>query len=128
MIKGNKDLWELRDQLELLTDSIREIEGKNLPYFYRCFDTMKNNIEIFLHVGCDDIALLLPVLERDWQAAHKKLIGVQYYDPHEKHPDADPKLCFCFVWTISKIGRFFDHRMSGQQEKERSDDDAVIFD
>ena len=90
MIKGNKDLWELRDQLELLTDSIREIEGKNLPYFYRCFDTMKNNIEIFLHVGCDDIALLLPVLERDWQASHKKLIGVQYYDPHEKHPDADP--------------------------------------
>ena len=48
--------------------------------------------------------------------------------PHEKRPYADTKLCFCLVWTNSKIGRFFDHRMSGQQEKERSDDDAVIFD
>ena len=110
MIKGKKELWKLRDQLELLTDSIKEIEGKDLPYFYRWFYKMEKNIEIFVHIGCDDIAHLLPLLERDWEASHTKLIGVQYYDPHEKHPDADPNLCFCFVWMVSEIGKFFDRR------------------
>ena len=116
MIKGKKDLWKLRDQLEVLTDSIREIEGRELPYFYRCFDTMKNNIEIFFRVGCDDTALLLPLLERDWEASHMKLIGVQYYDPHEKHPDADPRLCFCFDWMVSEIEKFFDGGFNGRRQ------------
>lgn len=112
MIKGKKELWKLRDQLELLTDSIEEIEGRELPYFYRCFDTMKNNIEIFFLVGRDDTAHLLPLLERDWEASHMKLIGVQYYDPLERHPDADPRICFNFVWMVSEIGKFFDNRLN----------------
>ena len=47
MIKGREELWNLRNVLERLLDFIQEIEAEELPYFYRCFDTMKNNIEIF---------------------------------------------------------------------------------
>src|SRR5699024_2718509 len=80
MIKGREELWNLRNVLERLLDFIQEIEAEELPYFYRCFDTMKNNIEIFFCVGCEDIEDLFPVLERDWKASHKVFIGVQYYN------------------------------------------------
>ena len=78
MIKGREELWNLRDGLERLLDFIREIEAGELPYFYRCFDAMKNNIEIFFCIGCEDIEDLLPVLERDWEASHMVFIGVQH--------------------------------------------------
>ena len=62
MIKGREELWNLRNVLERLLDFIQEIEAEELPYFYRCFDTMKNNIEIFFCVGCEDIEDLLSMI------------------------------------------------------------------
>ena len=43
---GKGELGDLRDELVRLTDFIRIMETDELPYFYRCFDAMKNNIEI----------------------------------------------------------------------------------
>ena len=111
MIKGKKDLWKLRDQLEVLTDSIREIEGRELPYFYRCFDTMKNNIEIYFYVGSEDTDDLFPVLERDWTASHRMFIGVQNYDIRKEHPGADPELCLYFARLLAGVGRHFESGM-----------------
>ena len=110
MIKSKKELRELRNELELLTDFIRKMERRELPYFYRYFDTMKNNIEIFLCIGCDDIDDIVLVLERDWEASHTVILGVQNYDPHENNPDIDPQLCLCFFRLIRKVGEYFDNR------------------
>ena len=54
MKMGRAELQELREELERLTDFIRGMEGDRLPYFYHCFDTMKNNIEIYFYVGSED--------------------------------------------------------------------------
>ena len=108
MIKGREELWNLRDGLERLLDFIREIEAGELPYFYRCFDAMKNNIEIFFCIGCEDIEDLLPVLERYWEASHMVFIGVQHYDVRHEHPETESELCLCFARLLSEVGKYFE--------------------
>ena len=104
---GKEELKNLRDELEKMTDFIAVMEKGQLPYFYRYFDTMKNNIEIFICVGSDDTEDIVSILERDWKASHAMLIGVQEYDVRESHPDADPILCLYFAKLLSNIGRYF---------------------
>ena len=77
MRKEREELEDLRDELEKLMDFVRNMENGNLPYFYRYFDAMKNNIEIFFRIGEEDTEDIIPVLERDWKASHTILIGVQ---------------------------------------------------
>ena len=96
MIIKKMRLKKLRDELERLTDFIKEVEGRNLPYFYRYFDTMKNNIDLFL------------LLERDWKASHTTLLGVQEYDLRENNPDIDPRMCFYFARLVSEVGKYFE--------------------
>ncbi len=105
-----EELENLREELEKLMDFIRNMETGDLPYFYRYFDAMKNNIEIFFWVGEEDTEDIIPVLERDWEASHSVLIGVQNYDIRKEHPDADPVLCIYFASILSDIGRFFECR------------------
>ena len=105
-----EELENLREELEELMDFIRNMETGDLPYFYRYFDAMKNNIEIFFWVGEEDTEDIIPVLERDWEASHSVLIGVQNYDIRKEHPDADPVLCIYFASILSDIGRFFECR------------------
>lgn len=105
---GKEELEHLRQELEQLMEFVRGMEAGELPYFYRYFDTMKNNIEIFFHIGGEDIEDFLPVLERDWKASHTMLIGVQNYDIRKKHPDADPVLCLYFAEMLSEVQSFFD--------------------
>ena len=59
-----EELKNLRDALVNLMDFIDVVEQGELPEFYRYFDTMKNNIEIFICIGCDDTEDIVPVLER----------------------------------------------------------------
>ncbi|HJA67886.1 hypothetical protein B5F07_04655 [Lachnoclostridium sp. An169] len=108
---GKKELRTMRDDLEKLTEFIRETEKGHLPYFYRCFDTMKNNIEIFFCVGNDedDIDDFLPVLERDWEASHMMLIGVQDYDLRDNNPDIDPRMCVYFAALIASVAKYFEN-------------------
>lgn len=101
------ELKNLRDELETLTEFIRKMDGKDLPYFYRCFNTMKYNIDLFLYIGEDDIETLLPVLERDWKASHTIFLGVQEYDLRDIDPDIDPGLCFYFSCLVSAVGKHF---------------------
>ena len=110
MIIKKMRLKKVRDELERLTDFIKEVEGRNLPYFYRYFDTMKNNIDLFLCIGDDDIDSLHLVLERDWKASHATLLGVQDYDLRESNPDIDPRLCFYFARLISEVGSYFEQK------------------
>ena len=105
-----EELENLREELEKLMDFIRNMETGDLPYFYRYFDAMKNNIEIFFWVGEEDTEDIIPVLERDWEASHSVLIGVQNYDIRKEHQDADPVLCIYFSSILSYIGRFFECR------------------
>lgn len=110
MRKEREELEDLRDELEKLMDFVRNMENGNLPYFYRYFDAMKNNIEIFFRIGEEDTEDIIPVLERDWKASHTILIGVQNYDIRKEHPDIDPVLCLYFARLLSDIGRFFEYR------------------
>lgn len=110
MIIDKNELKNLRDELERLTDFIRRMEGRDLPYFYHCFDTMKNNIDLFLRVGEDDIGGLFPVLERDWKASHSILLGVQEYDLRESDPDIDPRLCYYFARLVAEVGKYFERK------------------
>lgn len=105
---GMDELGELRDDLAELTDFIRGMETGEMPYFYRCFDAMKNNIEIFLYVGCSDIEDLFSVLERDWKASHMLFLGVQDYDLREEHPNIDPMVCLYFAKLLAEVGKYFD--------------------
>lgn len=105
---GKKELEELRGNLERLLDFIRGMERGELPYFYRYFDTMKMNIEMFFCIGCDDIADFFPVLERDWKASHMMFIGVQDYDPREGHPELDPVVCVYFARLVAEVGKYFE--------------------
>ena len=107
---GREELEDLREGLERLTDFIRNMEQGELPYFYRYFDTMKNNIEIFFWMDGEDIEDFLPVLERDWEASHTTVIGVQNYDIRKEHPDLDPVLCIYFAGLLLNVGRFFEYR------------------
>lgn len=105
---GKEELKDLRDRLERLTEFIRNMEQRELPDFYRYFDAMKNNIEIFFYAGCDDIGDLLPVLERDWIASHTMFIGVQDYDLREEYPDVDPTLSLYFAGLLAEVGKYFE--------------------
>ena len=102
-----EELDQLRDELAQLTELTEQEMCGSLPHFYRHFDTMKNNIEIFICVGSDDTEDIVSILERDWKASHAMLIGVQDYDVRESHPDADPILCLYFAKLLSNIGRYF---------------------
>ena len=104
---GREELEDLREGLERLTDFIRNMEQGELPYFYRYFDTMKNNIEIFFWMDGEDIEDFLPVLERDWEASHTTVIGVQNYDIRKEHPDLDPVLCIYSTTEILKSPLYF---------------------
>ncbi len=44
---GREELEDLKEGLEKLTHFIRVMEGVKLPDFYRYFDAMKNNINIY---------------------------------------------------------------------------------
>lgn len=105
---GREELRDLRDELERLMDFIRGMESGELPYFYRYFDTMKSNIEMFFCIGCTDIADFFPVLERDWKASHTMFIGVQDYDLRKEHPEADPMLCLYFARLLAEVGKYFE--------------------
>ena len=105
-----EELEILREELEKLMDFIRNMEKGELPYFYRYFDTMKNNIEIFFRIGGEDTEDIIPVLERDWKASHTMFIGVQNYDIRKEHPDLDPVLSLYFAGLLSDVGRFFECR------------------
>ena len=83
---GREELEDLKEGLEKLTHFIRVMEGVKLPDFYRYFDAMKNNINIFFYAGCEDIEDFFPILERDWKASHTMFIGVQNYDLREEVP------------------------------------------
>ncbi len=105
---GKKELENLRDELDRLLDFIRGMECGELPYFYRYFNTMKLNIDMFFNIGCDDIADFFPVLERDWKASHTMFIGVQDYDPREGRPDLDPMVCLYFARLVAEVGKYFE--------------------
>ena len=103
-----EELKNLRDALVNLMDFIDVVEQGELPEFYRYFDTMKNNIEIFICIGCDDTEDIVPVLERDWKASHTMFIGVQDYDPREGHPEMDPMVCLYFARLVAEVGKYFE--------------------
>lgn len=103
--RGN--LLELRDGIERLMDYILDLEGGAPPCFYRYFDTMKNNIELFSRFGGDDLDRLVSLLERDWNASHTMFIGIQEYDPTEKNPDADPEVAIHFAELVADVGKYF---------------------
>ena len=123
---GKEELRAMRDDLEKLTDFIQEIEKGHLPYFYRCFDTMKNNIEIFFCVGNDDIEDFLPVLERDWEASHMTLIGIQDYDLRENNPDIDPRMCVYFARLIASVARYFEKDPSAEWMSRKRNTEGVM--
>ena len=105
--KEIKELQELKKALQTFTEFVWEME-ECLPYFYRFFDAMRYNIEIFLQVGDEDEGRLQKMLERDWTNAHAPLIGVQFYDFQESHPEAETGTCIYFASLLSEIGRFFE--------------------
>ena len=110
MKKEREELEDLREVLEKLMEFIWGMEKGELPYFYRYFDTMKNNIEIFFWIGEQDMEDIISVLERDWKASQTMLIGVQNYDIRKEHPDIDPVLSLYFAGLLSDIRRFFERR------------------
>ena len=105
---GREELEDLKEGLEKLTHFIRVMEGVKLPDFYRYFDAMKNNINIFFYAGCEDIEDFFPILERDWKASHTMFIGVQNYHLRREHPDIDPTVCLYFARLLADVGKYFE--------------------
>lgn len=109
MRKSNEDLLRLKESLVNLLCFIDTIENGNVPDFYRYFDTMKHNIDIFFYTGSNDIEDFLPVLERDWDASHMVLLGVQYYDPRHSNPELDVLTCLQYAQLLADVERFFEN-------------------
>lgn len=107
---GKEELKKLQWDLEMLTEFIRNVEKGDLPYFYYRFDSMKNNINIYIIAGDEDIEHFLPVLERDWKASHMMFIGVQNYDIRKEHPDLDPSLYLYFAKLLAGVDSYFECR------------------
>ena len=105
--RETSELKELKNVLQTFTEFVWEME-EHLPYFYRFFDAMRYNIEIFLQVGEEDESQIQEILERDWSKAHAPLVGVQYYDLRESHPEAEIGTCIYFASLLTEIGRFFE--------------------
>ena len=101
------ELKELKDVLQAFTEFVWEME-EYLPEFYHFFDTMRQNIEIFLRVGEEDEEQIHEILERDWEKAHAPLVGVQCYDFQGSHPEAEAGTCVYFANLLTEIGRFFE--------------------
>ena len=101
------ELKELKDALQTFTEFVWEME-EYLPEFYHFFDTMRQNIEIFLQVGGEDEEQIHEILERDWEKAHAPLVGVQCYDFQGSHPEAEAGTCVYFANLLTEIGRFFE--------------------
>lgn len=104
---GTSELKELKNVLQTFTEFVWEME-EHLPYFYRFFDAMRYNIEIFLQVGEGDEEQIQEILERDWLNAHAPLVGVQFYDFQGAHPEAEAGTCVYYANLLSEIGHFFE--------------------
>lgn len=107
MLYTKYELRKLRDDLIKILGFLKEVERGDQPDFYRYFDTMKNNIEIFLYSRDDNINQIIYVLKRDWDASHEKLIGVQNYNPAKIHPEISSSQCLYFANLLADIGKFF---------------------
>ena len=102
---GREELEDLKEGLEKLTHFIRVMEGVKLPDFYRYFDAMKNNINIFFYAGCEDIEQTKAAFGK---ASHTMFIGVQNYDLRREHPDIDPTVCLYFARLLADVGKYFE--------------------
>ena len=113
-LSGREILASTKMSLERrVEESLEEIEMQDGELkidsdFYRYFDAMKNNINIFFYAECEDIEDFFPILERDWKASHTMFIGVQNYDLRREHPDIDPTVCLYFARLLADVGKYFE--------------------
>lgn len=105
-----EELNKLRDELAQLTELTEQEICGSLPHFYRHFDTMKNNIEIFIYAGEGDIDDFLPVLERDWRASHASLTGMLDCDQGECDMKMDPASWISCLELLLRVEKFFKQR------------------
>ena len=105
---GREELEDLKEGLEKLTHFIRVMEGVKLPDFYRYFDAMKNNINIFFMRNVKILKISSRYWKKDWKASHTMFIGVQNYDLRREHPDIDPTVCLYFARLLADVGKYFE--------------------
>ena len=101
-----EELIPLRDALNALMKFVRELQWKEIPYFYRFLDYMKNNIEFCVCTHSDDLEHLEEILLRDWKKANNTYLGIPSYDFFE-NDDTDVTEMSCqYIALLSEVDRY----------------------
>ena len=101
-----EDLVPLRKCLDELLDFIRELQMEEIPYFYRCLENMKYNLEIFFLVQYEGWEQMEQILIRDWSAANHVLIGIPGFDFAAKSAAEKAELDCRFIELLANIETF----------------------
>ena len=103
-------LIPLRDALNELMDFVKEFQWKEIPYFYRFLDYMKNNIEFCVCTHSDDMEQLEEILLRDWKKANNMYLGIPSYKLFSDNGQDMTEMYCQYISLLEKIDRYITYR------------------
>lgn len=97
----------LKCNLEELLDFICELEVREVPYFQRYLERMRDNIELCILVQYESWEKLELILRRDWKEANHKIIGIPDFRICDESMAKKEVLDFRFIELIATIESYF---------------------
>ena len=101
-----EDLVPLRKCLDELLDFIHELQMEEIPYFYRCLENMKYNLEICFLVQYEGWEQMEQNLVRDWSAANHAMLGIPGFDFAAESAAEKAELDCRFIELLANIETF----------------------
>lgn len=101
-----EELVPLKESLDELLDFIRELQMEEIPYFYRCLENMKYNLETCFLVQYEGWEQMEQILLRDWSAANHAQIGIPGFDFSAESAAEKAELDCRFIELIANIEGF----------------------
>jgi hypothetical protein len=98
-----EELVPLKRCLVDLLDFVKELPVEEIPYFYKCIENMKHNLEICFLVQYEGWEQMEWILKRDWKAANHILLGIPEFDINAESPEEKVRLDCRFLELISNI-------------------------
>ncbi len=98
-----EELVPLKRCLVDLLDFVKELQIDEIPYFYKCIENMKHNLEICFLVQYEGWEQIERILKRDWKDANHMLLGIPEFNIHAESKEEKVRLDCRFLELISKI-------------------------
>lgn len=101
-----EQLIPLRDALNELMEFVKGFQWKEIPYFYRFLDYMKNNIELCVCTHSDDMEQLEAILLRDWEKANNRYLGIPSYELLSDDSQDMTEVYCQYIALLTKIDKY----------------------